>query len=377
MMSCPISKVRRLSRRSKEYVTCVSVGRRGIVCWPASICALHGCSCGHRRECSSGMTKDFTDSCDLGVSEIELAIVILAYGASDQASGLLASLRAKRIPIHHRTIVVHNPRGRGADLQLPEQGDIRIIQLGSNRGYVGGMNAGIRSALASKPRFVLLLTHDVRIDADAVQRLCALMHDHRRVAVMGPILSGSDGPYSAGFIRDRGVRMRHRVPFDGMPGPVWPCVAIDGSAMFWRASALAEMGGFDERFFMYFEDVDICMRARRSGWAVAVASAAFATSAPGGGHRRSAHAYLRARNGLAYARTFGTSGLVAGLIECFAGLWFVTPKPGGRHFHDQKARKLAAAYWHSTLLGLLDYYRGRWGPPPPAMLRDSDIAAVP
>ena len=272
--------------------------------------------------------------------------------------------------------MVHNPDGSDDDLQLLEQSDVGVVELEDNLGYVGGMNTGIKLALEEQPRFVLLLTHEVRIDATAVQRLCALMRVYRRVAAMGPILAGPDGPYSAGFVRDRGVRMRHRAPFDGMPGPVWPCVAIDGSAMLWRASTLAEVGGFDERFFMYFEDVDICMRARRSGWAVAVASGVLATSAPGGENRRKAHAYLRARNGLAYARSFGQKGLIAGLIECFAGLWFVTPKPGGRHIHDRRARQLAATYWHGTLSGVLDYYRSRWGPPPPPMLRDSDIAAI-
>jgi hypothetical protein len=64
------------------------------------------------------------------------------------------------------------------------------------------------------------------------------------------------------------------------------------------------------------------------------------------------------------------------LAECAVGLWNATPKPGGQRFHDPEARQLAAKYWRGTMLGVLDYFRRRWGSPPPRMLRDSDIAAT-
>jgi GT2 family glycosyltransferase len=183
-------------------------------------------------------------------------------------------------------------------------------------------------------------------------------------------------PYSAGFVRHNRIRMQHRLPTGEMPRPIWPCAALDGSAMMWRAAALEEVQGFDKRFFMYFDDVDICTRATRCGWQIAVATDLRAISAPGGTHRRSAHAYLRARNGLAYAHTFGLTGLLSGLAECAVGLWQATPKPGGQRFRDMEARQIAASYWRGTLLGVVDYFRGRWGPPPPTMSRDSDIAAT-
>lgn len=312
-----------------------------------------------------------------GARDIRLAVVILTYGASDKVTGLLDHLHAEAIDVPTELIVVHNPSRPGETIRSPAAGDVCPLQLERNLGYVGGMNAGIGLALSSDPEFVLLLTHDVRITAGVVQGLLALMQGHGDLGAIGPVLCGPDGVhYSAGFIRSRGVRTPLRLPTDGMPRPLWPCAALDGSAMLWRAAALAEVRGFDERFFMYFDDVDICTRATRCGWQIAVATELQATSAPGKGNRRSAHAYLRARNSLAYARTFGRGGLLAGLAECAVGLWLATPKPGGDRFGDPEARRLAVTYWRGTLLGMLDYFRGRWGPPSPGVLRDSDIAGT-
>ena len=109
-------------------------------------------------------------------------MVILTYGASDKVTGLLDHLHAEAIDVPTELIVVHNPSRPGKTLTLPVSADVRPLQLDTNLGYVGGMNAGIDLALSSDPEFVLLLTHDVRITAGAVQGLLALMYDHGDVA---------------------------------------------------------------------------------------------------------------------------------------------------------------------------------------------------
>lgn len=306
-----------------------------------------------------------------------LAIVILTYGAGDEVVGLLAHLHAGSIAAAAGPIVVHNPSRLGEQLELPLQDEVRVVELAANRGYSGGMNAGIKVALQSEPEFVLLLTHDVRIAAGDVERLMALMQDREDIGAIGPILCESDGtPYSAGFALSRRVRLEHRLPDEHTPQPLWPADAIDGSAMLWRADALRSVDGFDDRFFMYFEDVDICTRAKECGWRVASATDVRITSAPGKGSRRTAHAYLKARNGLGYARKLGPRGLLAGLAECGIGLWRATPKPGGKRIRDPEARRLAVKYWCGTTAGVLAYFRGLWGPPPARILSDSDIGGT-
>lgn len=308
---------------------------------------------------------------------VRLVVVILTYGASSEVVGLLGCLHAESIDAVEDTIVVHNPSRLGERLEIPARDEVRVVELSTNRGYSGGMNAGIQMALQSEPEYVLLLTHDVRITPSDIESLLALMWDHDDLGAIGPILCEPDGtPYSAGFALSNRVRMKHRIPEDAVPQPLWPADAIDGSAMLWRADALSAVGGFDDRFFMYYEDVDICARAKRCGWRVANATTVRITSAPGKGSRRTAHAYLKARNGLGYARGLGTRGLLAGLVECVIGLWQATPKPGGKRIRDANARRLAVKYWRGTTAGMLDYFRGRWGPPPARLRSDSDIGGT-
>jgi N-acetylglucosaminyl-diphospho-decaprenol L-rhamnosyltransferase len=307
-----------------------------------------------------------------GNDDVQVAVVCLTHGAGDSVIGLLDHLQPESIALTHQVIVVHNQSAPNETLSVSPFEDVQVVELTTNRAYVGGMNAGIDLALRSNPEFVLLLTHDVRITADDVQKLYTLMCAYGDLAAIGPILCDSaQKPYSAGFVKSNRVRMEHRLPSDEMQGPIWPCAGIDGSAMMWRVSALQEVGRFDDRFFMYFEDVDICARATRHGWGIAVAADVQAVSVPGNSNRRMAHAYLKARNGLAYSRTFGPTGIFAGLAECVLNMLYAMPRPG--QFHDQNARALAARYWRGTLFGVLDYFRGRWGAPPAHILRDSDM----
>jgi N-acetylglucosaminyl-diphospho-decaprenol L-rhamnosyltransferase len=313
---------------------------------------------------------------DVRGTDAQIAIVVLAYGAGDKLAGLLEHLSVEPQTACN-LIVVHNPSRSHQRLAMAPKDDLQVIELDTNSGYVGGMNAGIDRAMQGDAEFVLLLTHDVRITAQAVLGLRDVMRDHPELGVVGPVLGTPEGMlYSAGFVESKRVQMRLRPPSADMPKPTWPCAAIDGSVMMWRAGALAEVHGFDERFFMYFDDIDICTRAARRGWTIAVATDVRAVSAPGGSSRRAAHAYLRARNSLAHARGFGRVGVVAGLAGCATGLWRATPKPGGKRFRNREAQRASAAYWRGTLLGVADYFRGRWGAPPSSMLRDSDIAGT-
>lgn len=322
------------------------------------------------------MTQVVHDT-DMRTRTRQLVVVTLTYGAGDEIDGLLNHLSPESLTTDHELIVVHNPSRPSERAVVSNRSDVCVLEMATNSGYAGGMNAGIEQALRMRPDFVLLLTHDVRISAAEVENLKTLLSEHSELAAIGPILCRSDGTgYSAGVVRHARIGMRYRTPVESMPRPIWPSAAIDGSVMMWRAAALRQVGGFDERFFMYFEDVEICARAARAGWGVAVATDLHAVSAPGGGNRRAAHAYLRARNSLAYSSSLGRSGLAAGLAECVVGLWHATPKPGGTRFGDPEARQNAATYWRGTLFGVLDYFRGHWGPPPPAMLRESDIAAI-
>jgi N-acetylglucosaminyl-diphospho-decaprenol L-rhamnosyltransferase len=300
--------------------------------------------------------------------------VVLVYGPGPERLAIVEDLIRAGIP-RGSLVAVRNPDGTGRTASVPE--GVHVVDMPSNGGYATGMNAGIAAALAGRPEWILLCTHDVSVPAPDLEALLAAGDGEPSFGVLGPALALLDGqPYSYGgrFGADGGV-WHAAAPPDG-DGPVRPQDWIDGSVILLRAAAIATPRVFEEGFFMYFEDAELCAEARRAGWGVGVVPGAIARTAPGGTRRRAAYEYLLARNGLQVAREVGgrplarraalrrVTVLTRRQFEC------VRSRTGRR----QLGSEITAAA--SALLGMAHYLAGRWGPPPAWLLRHGDIGAV-
>jgi GT2 family glycosyltransferase len=142
------------------------------------------------------------------------------------------------------------------------------------------------------------------------------------------------------------------------------CDWIDGAAMFIRAEVFDDVGLLDERFFMYFEEAEFAQRAQNAGWRVGVALDAHAEQTPGEGNRPGAFAYLMSRNGLEYARRgAGALGILAAVQRALNESWSLVRscvRPSSTREERTSARIKLIATW----VGVLDFARRRWGPPP-------------
>jgi N-acetylglucosaminyl-diphospho-decaprenol L-rhamnosyltransferase len=305
-----------------------------------------------------------------------IVAIVLAYGGVDDARPLVELLAGMAILGPGQVILVHNPSrpGERAELDLP---GVVIINNDRNVGYAAGMNVGLRRAYAAGADAILTLTHEARIDEAGIAALAAALAGDGELAAVGPVLHTPEGELSsAGMVPGRGVRLSHRRDREPAPGVLAPCESLDGSAILWRAAHVEALEGFDARFFMYYEEIDLCARARARGWEVAVLGGVVATSVSGGTNRRVAHAYLTTRNGLAYARRRGWRFFLRWWCSTVWWFWIVTPKPGGGRFRIPEERLRGRDARRGARRGVLDYLRGRWGPPPPELLSDSDIAAA-
>lgn len=163
---------------------------------------------------------------------------------------------------------------------------VRVIALTENVGFGRGQNLAMAAAPA---KYYFLVNPDVEFPADAhvVERLFAWMEAHPKIGVAGPQLLNRDGSvqlscyrfprFFAQPARRLGLQTRWQwvarqvdeflmrdFPHDRTQPVDW----IMGSAMFVRAAALEQVGVFDDRFFMYFEDCDWCRRFWEAGWPV-------------------------------------------------------------------------------------------------------------
>lgn len=193
-------------------------------------------------------------------------VVVVAFHAHEQLDRCLDELGEDAV-----TIVVDN--SSSSDVRaVAERRGARLVDSGRNLGFAAGVNLALRDVLAGPPADVLLLNPDARLGTSAVDELRAFLHraDNERVAAVTPRLVGPDGaeervvwPFpspSRGWLEAAGL-----ASFGGSP------TFVIGAALLLRWEALQDVGAFDERFFLYAEEVDWQRRARDRGWASAVA----------------------------------------------------------------------------------------------------------
>lgn len=160
---------------------------------------------------------------------------------------------------------------------------VRVLQSGRNGGYGAGNNFGIRHGLpdGSPPDYIYILNSDAFPQAGAIRVLLEHLQAHPKVGLASSRLHGEDGDYHQTAFRfptffsefesgaatgpiSRLLR-RYIVP---LPEPL-EAQTVDwmaGASLMMRHRVFEETGGFDERFFLYFEETDLSLRAQRSGW---------------------------------------------------------------------------------------------------------------
>jgi N-acetylglucosaminyl-diphospho-decaprenol L-rhamnosyltransferase len=301
------------------------------------------------------------------LSEPRLSVVVLTYGTSAPHEPLLDSLLGQGVAAE-RILVVHNPATPGEpDPAVPA--GCEVLRASHNLGYAGGMNLGIERQLGRGCDLLLLLTHDARLRPGALSALLDAAAAHPEFGVLAPglVFAGTDAPFSfGGRTRSNGSTVHLTEP-RAVAGGVAPCDWVDGGTMLIRADALHRTGGFDERFWSYCEEAELCLRVERAGFGIGVVPEALGDQMPGGASRFGPWTYLMTRNGAAYAyRAVGPRGAAFITVRaCYEALEQLaraairlTPLRGG-----SVADPWAAAV--GTLRGLTDFYRRRWGPPPP------------
>jgi N-acetylglucosaminyl-diphospho-decaprenol L-rhamnosyltransferase len=206
-----------------------------------------------------------------------LSIIIVSYNARADLERCLASLVENPPAASHEIIVVDNAsadhsadaaRGRGA----------QVIETGANLGFARATNVGIR---ASRGTNVLLLNSDTIVRRDAIDRLLRVLADRPDIAIVGPRLVDGEGRAELSFGRMIGPwtewRQKRLVDGNDRRDPAISATVdrmtrqeqivdwVSGACLLVRRTAADRAGLFDERFFLYTEDVDFCATVRAIG----------------------------------------------------------------------------------------------------------------
>jgi len=222
---------------------------------------------------------------------MKLLVVILNYRVTDLTIDCLRTLEQEASTTPGFWVaVIENGTGGDAFARLRRAIDengwagwVGLDEVHPNRGFTGGNNILIRKALASgdPPEYFLLLNADTRVEPGALGALVRLMDATPRAGIGGSQLLSPDGIVQASPFRfagiatelDRGMGLgvvsRLLAPWAIVPPPpAAPCSVdwVSGASMILRRTMLDEIGLLDEGLYTYFDDIDICLRARRAGW---------------------------------------------------------------------------------------------------------------
>jgi N-acetylglucosaminyl-diphospho-decaprenol L-rhamnosyltransferase len=220
----------------------------------------------------------------------ELHICIVNWRTAVMAINCLRSIADERSNARVRVVVVDNASGDGSDAQILGEVHrngwedwVEVISSGRNGGFAYGNNLAIRAALAADPGapFVLLLNPDTLVRPGALRILLDFMANHPQAGLAGGRSEDSDGtPQHCAFrfmspasefaayarvgVVDR-ILARWKVTL-GIPVVARPVDWVSGAVLMIRRDVIDQIGLLDEGYFLYFEETDFILRARKAGW---------------------------------------------------------------------------------------------------------------
>jgi N-acetylglucosaminyl-diphospho-decaprenol L-rhamnosyltransferase len=210
-----------------------------------------------------------------------LAVVIVSFEVREALLACLDSL-VRHVAPPFETAVVDNASTDGsADAVRARHPGVGVVVMGENAGFARACNVGLRATTAPS---LLFLNPDAEVETGAVEALLSRLETQPDAGIVAPRLRAPDGTVEVSTGPDltplaewrqrrrvRGVARREPRTVRELTArlsrehePDW----VSGAAFLARREALESVGGFDEGFFLYEEDADLCRRLRRAGWRI-------------------------------------------------------------------------------------------------------------
>ena len=212
----------------------------------------------------------------------DISIIIVNWNTCELLRECLQSIYATAPPVDFEVLVVDNASSDGsADMVANEFPDAVLMRSATNTGFTTGNNIGIQKASG---RYILLLNPDAELLPGSVQAMFDFAESHPDAAVIGPKLLNTDGSLQKNGRRFTRIYREllamvklHKLAVTLVPEMEWGRRVFDtraqvdevsGACMLVRRAAIDKVGMLDERFFMYYEEVDWCRRFKDAGFTV-------------------------------------------------------------------------------------------------------------
>jgi len=215
---------------------------------------------------------------------MDLSIIILNYKTQGLVKQCLKNLMANMANLAYEIIVVDNNSDDGVEIMLKEKfPEVKFIQTGKNLGFAAGNNVGIKQA---QGKYLMILNPDISVLNNSIDTMIKFMDAHPEIGLAGPRLVNPNGTFQVScrtFIETKHILLlrtplcklafaknildKHLMAdFDRLSNKEVDC--LHGACLLARKSVVDKIGPFDERYFMYVEDIDWCRRFWDAGFKV-------------------------------------------------------------------------------------------------------------
>ena len=295
-----------------------------------------------------------------------VGVVVLNWRRAKDTIECVRSLQAMSYP-RFDIVIVDNASADGSTGMLRAAfPGITVIENSENLGYAGGNNVGIRYALERGADYVLLLNNDTVVAPNLLRDLVVAAESDRRIGIVGPEICDYHDPTTIWFTGAMIDWWTGASPHIGLGerdhGQYHQRVEVDrltGCAMMVRRDVFERVGVFDPEYFLYYEDVDFCVRAAKAGYksyCVQTAKVWHKVSSSTRANEKSAlHAYYQTRNRLLFLSKNSRIAVSLHGMNCLLFGYYLMRAMWPPFRRSSRARYAGRA------AGLIDFYRGRFG----------------
>jgi len=214
----------------------------------------------------------------------DLSVIIINWNTRDLLCQCLEAVKTHADDLRLQIIVVDNHSSdRSPEMVEQDFPDVLLIKNKENKGYGRAGNQGLKAA---KGKYVLILNSDVKVNPHCLNEMFRFMESHPDVGASSCRLTFPDGSLQHScrkfpdfktyllmllgirFLFPRMKLFREYLMLDWDHSDIREVNQIMGSFLFLRRDVLNQVGGFDEQFWMYFEEVDLCLRIHKAGWKI-------------------------------------------------------------------------------------------------------------
>ncbi len=201
-----------------------------------------------------------------------VSLVIPSYNGKDLTIKLLESLK-KTTYKNYEIVLVDNGSVDGTYEYVKKRYPyIKAVKIEINRGFTGGMNFGIKH---SKGEYIVVMNNDMTFDPNWLMELVKVAESDKRLGIIGSAYTSRDANFVRLGYKERGKIILNFKPVD-VPkiesNKLPTVVEVDNTFGLTRREVLDKVGLFDEKYFIYWEEVDLCYRAKKAGYKIAAAT---------------------------------------------------------------------------------------------------------